>query len=126
MQTITPGSILGHAVRRREDARLVTGTGRYVDDAHPAGTLHAAFVRSPLAHAEVRGVETAAAAAAPGVVTVLTAADLELPARVGFPMVAPVFARPRLATDRIRFVGEAVAVVVAETREAAVDAAEAV
>ena len=126
MQTITPGSILGHAVRRREDPRLVTGTGRYVDDARPAGTLHAAFVRSPLAHAEVRGVETAAAAAAPGVVAVLTGSDLDLPARVGFEMVPATFARPRLAKDRVRFVGEPVAVVVAETREAAVDAAEAV
>jgi carbon-monoxide dehydrogenase large subunit len=124
MQTITPGSILGHAVRRREDARLVTGTGRYVDDARPAGTLHLAFVRSPLAHADVRGVDTAAAAAAPGVVAVLTGSDLDLPARVGFPMVPATFARPRMARDRIRFVGEPVAVVVADTREAAVDAAE--
>jgi aerobic carbon-monoxide dehydrogenase large subunit len=124
MQTLTPGSILGHAVRRREDARLITGTGRYVDDAHPAGTVHVAFVRSPLAHAEVRGVDTSAAAAAPGVVAALTGADLDLPARVGFEMVAAPFARPRLARDRVRFVGEPVAVVVAETREAAVDAAE--
>src|SRR5215472_7818561 len=101
MQTITPGSILGHAVRRREDPRLVTGTGRYVDDARPAGTLHAAFVRSPMAHAEVRAVETAAAAAAPGVVAVFAGSDLELPAAVGFAMVPPTLARPRLATDRV-------------------------
>ncbi|HKF78034.1 MAG TPA: xanthine dehydrogenase family protein molybdopterin-binding subunit [Candidatus Dormibacteraeota bacterium] len=124
MQTLKPGSILGHAVRRREDARLVTGTGRYVDDVRPAETLHLEFVRSPLAHAEIRGVETEAAAAAPGVVAVLTGGDLDLPARLGFPMVPPPFARPPLAHGRVRFVGEPVAVVVAETREAAADAAQ--
>jgi carbon-monoxide dehydrogenase large subunit len=126
MQTLTPGSILGHAVRRREDPRLVTGTGRYVDDERPAGTLQVAFVRSPLAHAEIRSVDASAAAAQPGVVAVLTGSDLELPARVGFAMVPPHLARPPLATGRVRFVGEPVAVVVAETRDAAADAAEAV
>jgi len=72
MQTLTPGSILGHAVRRREDARLVTGNGHYVDDQPPAGTLHAAFVRSSLAHAEIRGLDVSAAAGAPGVVAVFS------------------------------------------------------
>ena len=122
MQTLTPGSILGHAVRRREDARLVTGRGNYVDDRPPAGTLHAAFVRSALAHAEIRGLDVSAAAAAPGVVAVFTAADLALPARVGFEMVPAPMARPRLAEGRVRFVGEPLAVVIAESREAAVDA----
>ena len=124
MQTLTPGSILGHGVRRREDPRLITGTGRYVDDIHPDGCLHVAFVRSTLAHATIRAVDAAAAAAAPGVVAVLTAADLGLPARVGFPMVPGVFARPPLAVDRVRFVGEPVALVIAESPEAAVDAAQ--
>ena len=55
MQTLTPGSILGHAVRRREDPRLVTGAGRYVDDIHPDGCLDLSVVRSTLAHAEIRG-----------------------------------------------------------------------
>src|SRR5207248_4745713 len=82
-----------------------------------------AFVRSPLAHGQLKGVETKAAAAAPGVVAVLTGGDLDLPARVGFEMVPAPFARPRLAEDRVRFVGEPVAIVVAESREAAVDAA---
>src|SRR6266567_1615563 len=77
MQTLTPGSILGHAVRRREDPRLVTGKGHYVDDQPPAGTLHAAFVRSSLAHAEIKSLDVGAAAAAPGVVAVFTAADLD-------------------------------------------------
>ncbi|HEX6349341.1 MAG TPA: xanthine dehydrogenase family protein molybdopterin-binding subunit [Candidatus Dormibacteraeota bacterium] len=124
MQTLTPGSILGNAVKRREDVRLITGAGHYVDDRPPAGTLHVAFVRSPLAHATIRNLDTTAAAAAPGVVAVLTAADLHLPDRVGFEMVPAPFARPRLARDRVRFAGEQVAAVVAETREAAVDAAQ--
>src|SRR4029077_11795193 len=81
MQTLTPGSILGHAVRRREDPRLITGTGRYVDDIQPEGCLHVAFVRSTLAHAAIRSIDVEAAKAAPGVVAVLTAADLSLPAR---------------------------------------------
>ncbi|HEY8644112.1 MAG TPA: xanthine dehydrogenase family protein molybdopterin-binding subunit [Candidatus Dormibacteraeota bacterium] len=122
MQTLTPGSILGHAVRRREDARLVTGKGHYVDDQPPAGTLHAAFVRSSLAHAEIRGLDVSAAAGAPGVVAVFTGADLALPDRVGFEMVPAPMARPRLAEGKVRFVGEPLAVVIAETREAAVDA----
>ena len=124
MQTLTPGSILGNAVKRREDARLITGAGRYVDDRPPPGTLHAAFVRSPLAHATIRNIDVTAAAAAPGVVAVLTAADLHLPDRVGFQMVPAAFARPRLAKDRARFAGEQVALVVAESREAAADAAQ--
>jgi len=125
MQTLTPGSILGHAVRRREDPRLITGRGRYVDDLPQDRCLHVAFVRSTLAHATIRGVDVAAAAAAPGVVAVLTAADLDLPARVGFHMMVPdVFARPPLAVGRVRFVGEPVALVVAESAPAAADAAQ--
>src|SRR3984893_11254280 len=124
MQTLTPGSILGHAVRRREDPRLVTGAGRYVDDIHPDGCLHVSFVRSTLAHGEIRGIDVTAAAAAPEVVAVLTAADLGLPARVGFPTVPEVFARPPLAVGRVRYVGEPVAVVVAASPEAADGAAQ--
>ncbi len=119
-----PGSILGHAVRRREDPRLITGAGRYVDDLPQDHCLYAAFVRSALAHATIRGVDVAAAAAAPGVVAVFTAADLGLPARTGFPMVPEVFARPRLAEGTVRFVGEAVALVVAESPQSAADAAQ--
>jgi len=124
MQTLTPGSILGHAVRRREDPRLVTGTGRYVDDIQPERCLHVAFVRSTLAHAAIRTIDVEAAAAAPGVVAVLTAADLGLPARVGFPMVPAALARPPLAVGHVRFVGEPVALVVAESPGEAVDAAQ--
>ena len=124
METLTPGSILGHAVHRREDPRLITGKGRYVDDLQPDQCLHAAFVRSTLAHARIRAVDVTAAAAAPGVAAVLTAADLGLPARVGFQMVPEVFARPPLADGRVRFVGEPVAIVVAESPQLAEDAAQ--
>ncbi len=124
MQTLTPGSILGHAVRRREDPRLITGAGRYVDDIQPDRCLHVAFVRSTLAHATIRTVDAGAAAAAPGVVAVLAAADLGLPSRVGFQMVPEAFARPPLAVGRVRFVGEPVALVLAESPGAAVDAAQ--
>jgi carbon-monoxide dehydrogenase large subunit len=124
MQTLTPGSILGHAVRRREDPRLITGAGRYVDDIQPDRCLHAAFVRSTLAHATIRSVDVRAAAAAPGVAAVFTGADLSLPARVGFQMVPAALARPPLADGRVRFVGEPVALVVADSPQSAVDAAQ--
>src|SRR2546427_2758165 len=124
MQTLMPGSILGHAVRRREDPRLITGAGRYVDDLHQDQCLHVAFVRSARAHATIRGVDVAAAAVAPGVVAVSPAAALGLPARGGFQMVPEVFARPPLAEGRVRFVGEPVALVVAESPQAAADAAQ--
>src|SRR5260370_6680889 len=105
MQTLTPGSILGHAVRRREDPRLITGTGRYVDDIQPERCLHVAFVRSTLAHAAIRTIDVEAAAAAPGVVAVLTAADLGLPPRGGFPMVPAALAPPPLPVGPVRFLG---------------------
>ena len=108
---------LGGVVKRREDPRLVTGAGRFTDDVHPAGCLHAVFVRSTLAHARIKGIDTAEARAMPGVVAIFGARDLE------FETFTP---RPRLASDTVRFVGDAIAVVVGETREAAVDGAAAV
>jgi carbon-monoxide dehydrogenase large subunit len=117
------GSILGNAVRRREDPRLVTGTGRFASDVAVPGLLHAAFVRSPLPHARVQGVDIETAAAMSGVVAVLTAADLDLaPVQEVFLYPAE-FSRPPLARDVVRFTGEPVAVVLAETQPAAVDAA---
>jgi aerobic carbon-monoxide dehydrogenase large subunit len=113
------------AMRRREDPPLLTGSARYTDDLAAPGALQAAFVRAPLAHGRVLAVEVAAAAAMPAVVGVFTAADLTLP-----PMPAgsapAAFARPVLAGDTVRFLGEPVAVVVAETRAQALDAVEAV
>jgi carbon-monoxide dehydrogenase large subunit len=112
-------------VVRREDPPLLTGAARYTDDLVAPGALHAAFVRAPLAHGLVRAVEVDAAAAMPGVAGVFTAADLALP-----PLPAEnapaAFARPVLAEGTVRFLGEPVAVVVAEGRALAVDAAEAV
>jgi aerobic carbon-monoxide dehydrogenase large subunit len=119
-----PGSILGTSVRRVEDRDLITGASTYVGNLHLDGLLHLAFVRSPLAHGHITGIDTAAAAAAPGVVAVFTAADLDLPAHHGLMVVNPELPRPPLATDRVRFVGEAVAVVVGETPAAAADAVE--
>lgn len=118
------GSILGNRVRRVEDTDLLTGASSFVGNLHREGLLHAAFVRSPLAHGRILGIDTAVAAAAPGVVAVFTAADLALPAHHGYMVLNPELPRPPLATDRVRFVGEAVAVVVAESKADAVDAAE--
>ena len=117
------GSILGTAVRRVEDPELLTGRGTFVGNLALPGMLHLAFVRSPMAHAELGAIDTAEARAVPGVVGVFTAADLDLPAHHGFITVNPETPRPPLATDRVRFVGEAVAVVVAEDPGAAADAA---
>ena len=121
-----PSSILGSAVKRREDPRLVSGRGRFVDDVPVPGVLHAAFARSPHAHAGIRSIETAAAAALPGVVAVFTAADLGLRPRQAFGILSEALARPPLAAEVVRFVGDAVAVAVAETRGQAADAALAV
>jgi carbon-monoxide dehydrogenase large subunit len=119
------GSILGHPVKRTEDVRLITGAGLYADDVKPAeDALYAAFVRSPHAHARINGINSTAAEALPGVVAVETSASLKLPARKGFDAISDQFNRSDLATDRVRFVGEPVAVVVATSRQAAADAAE--
>ena len=103
-------------MQRREDPALLTGEARYLDDLRVPGLLHAVFVRSPLAHALVRGID------GPADATVFTASDLGLPSSPA--MGNDKLLRPMLATDRVRFVGEAVAVVAAETKAQAVDAAE--
>jgi aerobic carbon-monoxide dehydrogenase large subunit len=120
---------VGRPLRRREDEAILRGRAAYLDNLAPPGAVHMVAVRSPLAHAHVQAVEVAAAARAPGVLAVLTGADLA--GRVG-PMPvnaiegatvadAPV---PLLAAGRVRFAGEPVAVVAAATRAAATDAAE--
>ncbi|MEM9562419.1 MAG: xanthine dehydrogenase family protein molybdopterin-binding subunit [Actinomycetota bacterium] len=120
-------SMIGTRVVRREDPELLTVGGSYVDDLAPADALHATFVRSVMAHADLTGVDTAEAAAMPGVVAVLTAADLGLELKPpAMPMFNQAMTRSWLAIDRVRYVGELVAVVLSETREAGVDAAEAV
>jgi carbon-monoxide dehydrogenase large subunit len=119
---------------RREDIRFLTGHGRYVDDIAPAGALHAFFLRSPVAHADILSLDTEAAKEAPGVRGVFTAADLEaagvgldisgetIPNRDGSKGAKPL--RPVLAKGRVRHVGEAMALIVAETLAEAKDAAE--
>jgi carbon-monoxide dehydrogenase large subunit len=119
-----PGSLLGNAVRRVEDPELLLGRAAYVDDLPIPGVLHLAFVRSTVAHAELRSVDTSEAATMAGVAAVFSAADLDVPVAPGLMVVNPAFARPPLATERVRFVGDVVAVVVADSRAAAVDAAE--
>jgi carbon-monoxide dehydrogenase large subunit len=122
-----PGSILGHSVKRVEDPRFITGHGEYCDDLPVTdGGLTAVFTRSPVPHARITGIDTSAAAGMPGVSGVFTDADLGLPANLEMPNLDPHFERPYLARDRVRFVGDPVAVVVAETRAQAADAAEAV
>jgi carbon-monoxide dehydrogenase large subunit len=113
-------SMVGAAVVRKEDPNLLTGRGTYVDNLQLPGMLHMAFVRSVEAHARVRAIDGTAAGAIPGVLGVFTARDLpELPP---IPTAVPGLERPSLARDRVRFVGEPVAVVVAEDRYLAADA----
>lgn len=125
---------IGASVRRREDQRFLTGRGNYTDDFKRLNMTHAVHVRSPYAHARILGIDFTDAAAMPGVVAVLTGADMEadkvgsLPcgwqihSKDGSPMKEP--PHYPLARDRVRYVGDAVAVVIAETREQARDAAE--
>jgi carbon-monoxide dehydrogenase large subunit len=122
------GSILGHPVVRLEDPTLLTGDGKYVDDLVEPGVLHLAFVRSPIAHGEIESVDVSAATEMPGVVAVYHAGgdDLGLAAVQQFVLMPPALNRPIFAGDRVRFVGDIVAAVVAETKAQAVDAAEAI
>jgi carbon-monoxide dehydrogenase large subunit len=125
---------IGAAVRRKEDRRFLTGRGRYVGDLGEAGELHAIFLRSPFAHARVAVTDIADALAAPGVVAVLTGADMAgdglgaiptnwaIPGPDGGPMFAP--PHMALAADTVRFVGEPYAMIVARTIDQAKDAAD--
>ena len=121
------GSILGNRVARSEDPELLTGAGRYIADLDlGADALAAVFVRSPIAHGTINSIDTSDAVSMPGVVAIWTADELGIEPHHGFAVIDPAFARPPIATDRVRFVGEAVAVVFAETHAQAADAAEAV
>lgn len=119
---------IGAALPRKEDLRLLTGYGRYVDDVEIAGALHACFVRSPHAHARIKNVETKTASAMPGVVAVLTGRDLAqwtTPLRMAPPIegLHPV-EMTTLPIDKVRFHGDPVACVIASNRYFAEDAAE--
>lgn len=118
-------SVLGGSVRRREDPALVRGRGRFVDDIKLPDLAHVAFVRSPFAHARITSIDTKEAAGMPGVAAIYTADDVR---HLG-PLLAQVAVgklRPLLADGMVKHVGEAVAMVVADTRYQAQDAAEAV
>jgi carbon-monoxide dehydrogenase large subunit len=128
--TTTPARVFGSGIRRREDPRLLTGTARYTADLTLPGMAHAAILRSPHGHARIRGIDTSRARRAPGVVAVFTGADSEkalqpIPCAWLLPNAelkpAPYRA---MATDMVRYVGDAVAVVVAESEYQAYDALE--
>ncbi len=122
--------VFSSGIRRREDPRLITGRAAYTDDIKLPGMVHAAILRSPHAHANITSVDTSAAAAQPGVVAVYTGADTDgvlagMPCAwliPGSDLKTP--DHPAIAKDRVRYVGDAVAVVVAETRYQAEDALE--
>ncbi len=124
------GGWFGAAVKRKEDAALLQGQGKFVDDIDLPGQLHAAFVRSPHAHALIRSIDTSVAVAVPGVAAVLTHADLpepmrtdRLPLYVPNPAIKQVRMQHALAEREVCIVGEPVAVVIADSRYAAEDAA---
>ena len=121
---------IGTSFKRIEDIPLIRGRGRFIDDLKFPDMLHAAFVRSPHAHALIRGIDPGAAACAPGVHAVLTLADVSpqlsqerLPLQFRTAQLPPDITPFILAKDEVAFVGEAVAVVIAETRFLAEDAA---
>ncbi len=127
---------IGASVLRKEDRRFTTGKGRYVDDIKLVGMTHAHFIRSPHGHARVKGIDSSAALKMPGVVAVLTGQQIvddkvgnlicgwAITSKDGTPM--KMGAWPAMAPEVVRFVGQAVAVVIAETKNQARDAAEAV
>ena len=130
----TPTTGVGAPIRRKEDHRFITGKGNYTDDINRPGQTYAVFVRSPHAHAKIRKIDTKAAKALPGVVGILTGADLAadkvgglicgwmIHNKDGSPMSAG--AHPALAEGKVRYVGDHVAVVIAESLAQARDAAE--
>ena len=127
---------IGASVVRKEDRRFITGKGRYVDDIKLPGMTYAHFIRSPHAHAKVKSIDSSAAMKMPGVVGVLTGQQIvddkvgnlicgwAITSKDGTPM--KMGAWPAMAPETVRFVGQAVAVVIAESKNLAKDAAEAV
>ena len=135
-----PPNGIGQPVRRKEDGRLLSGKGCFVDDLAPLNLAHAVIVRSPHAHARIVSIDKEPALAAPGVLAVMTGADYvaeclgPIPHAAGLMGPPDLVPRPRfdpiathhypMPSDKVRFVGEPVAVVVAETVDKAKDAAE--
>lgn len=127
----TANSPIGSAVERREDLRFLRGRGEFVDDVTRPGLLHAAILRSPLAHGRIRALDAATARARPGVRTIITAAEIGNPVpriplrQEAMPAFAP-FEQPVIADGKVRYVGEPIAVVVADTAALAEDALDAI
>src|SRR3954470_19795268 len=124
--------VLGSPVRRVEDPRFITGKGRYLDDIKLTGMAHLAILRSPYAHANIRSIDTSRAKTMPGVVAVIVGADIPYnPLPMAWPAggasVQNNVNTPRaLATDSVKWTGEGVAAVIAETPEQAIDALDAI
>ena len=119
---------VGTSVKRSEDGRILTGAGRYVDDLQLPGMLHAAFLRSPVAHARIVGIDVSGAREVPGVVLALDGAEVQELLSPGAPAMGAMGPSPVaytvVATDKVRLVGDPVAMVVAESRYVAEDALE--
>ena len=124
---MTTETAIGARMKRREDPRLITGRGTYVDDVKLVGMLHMALVRSPFAHANIKSIDTSAAESSPGVVAVFTGAQLqeELGSLICGWVVPDTkeVPHPPLATDKVRYTGDAVAAVIANSPAAASDGA---
>ena len=130
-QDATPppiGRFVGQSVKRVEDQRLLTGNGTYVADVNPEGVVHATFFRSPYAHAEILSIDLTAGLALDGVIAIYTGQDMERLTNPFAPLASlanqytPVFYG--LATDRVRHVGDPIAIIIATSRCIAEDAAE--
>jgi carbon-monoxide dehydrogenase large subunit len=124
-------TFIGAAIERREDLRFLRGRGQYVDDLSPQGLLYAVILRSAVPHGRIRSIDAAAALKIPGVHAVITAKDM-----AGGPPIIPMrlqplaefkpFEQPVMASDKVRYVGEQVAVVVADSAAIGEDALEAI
>lgn len=127
MKPLDGKKLIGASLERVEDQRLLTGQGQYVADLNEPGTLHAAILRSPVAHGQINGLSLGAALALPGVRTIVTAADIprpipKIPLRlVPLPEFDP-YHQPIIAAEKVRYVGEPIAVIVADSRAIAEDA----
>ena len=126
---------IGESVKRREDDRFLTGAGQYTDDIQVVAQCHAVFLRSPHAHANIKSIDTKAASEMPGVIRIFTGADIDgkmaglpcgwlITSTDGQPMKEP--PHPVLAIGKVRYVGDQVAMIVADTVEQAKNAAEAI
>lgn len=122
--TATSGSILGTRVKRIEDPALLRGQGTFIDNIAPADALYVTFVRAMTAHGRIESIDVTEARAMPGVVDIVTGADVDLAPLTPSPLLDHSVPQPLLATDVVRFVGEPLAAIVTETPQQGVDAAE--